>query len=83
MTEMRYPRYPPTDEMFFVQNAGAPAAGTGLKKSSVVQKVSLAEAGAVSHLRKAVGQVQVQVVRSEPEVINPNGESWSLALRPR
>lgn len=59
--------------MFFAQNAGAKAAGTGLNKSSVIQKISLPEAMAVSHLRSAVGQVQVTVVDFDPPVINPNG----------
>lgn len=66
-------RYPPTDEVFFVQNAGAPAAGTGLNKSSIIQKISLAEADAVTSVRNATGNVTVTVVPSDPEVINPNG----------
>lgn len=66
--------YEPTDEMFFCQNAGARDAGTGLSLSAVIQKVSLPQAMAVSHLRDAVGQVQVDVVNFEPAVINPNGE---------
>jgi gluconolactonase len=36
--------HPERDEVFFVQNAGAPAAGTGLNKSSIIQKISLADA---------------------------------------
>jgi gluconolactonase len=59
--------------MFFVQNAGALAAGTGLNKSSIVQKIALSEAMAVSHLTDAVGQVKVETVISDPPVINPNG----------
>ncbi|KAK4946064.1 hypothetical protein LTR10_014866 [Elasticomyces elasticus] len=65
--------YPPTDEVFFVQNAGAMAAGTGLNKSSVILKISLAQAAAVSTQRNASGQVNVTVVPANPPVINPNG----------
>jgi gluconolactonase len=65
--------YPPTDEMFFVQNAGAPAAGTGLDKSSIILKIALAEAHAVSAQRNGTGAVRVNVVESAPMVINPNG----------
>ncbi|KAK4064362.1 hypothetical protein Trihar35433_7879 [Trichoderma harzianum] len=65
--------YPPTDEVFFAQSAGPLAAGTGLKKSSAILKVSLEEAMAVSSERDAVGKVQVHVVPTEPQVINPNG----------
>ncbi|ORY62688.1 lactonohydrolase [Pseudomassariella vexata] len=65
--------YPPTDEVFFVQNAGASAAGTGLNKSAIIQKISLAEADAVKSKRIATGNVTVTVVPSTPQVINPNG----------
>ncbi|GFZ42317.1 hypothetical protein JCM24511_00031 [Saitozyma sp. JCM 24511] len=65
--------YPETDEMFFVQNAGAPAAGTGLKQSSIIQKISLAQADAVKHQINATGMVNVVEVDSNPQVINPNG----------
>ncbi|KAI0406802.1 gluconolactonase [Xylaria palmicola] len=65
--------YPPTNEVFFVQNAGAPAAGTGLNKSAIIQKISLAEADAVTTKRNATGQVKVHVVNSNPMVLNPNG----------
>ncbi|KAH7161828.1 lactonohydrolase [Dactylonectria macrodidyma] len=65
--------YPPTDEVFFVQNAGAPAAGTGLNKSSIIQKISLAEAEAVRKGTFENDEVTVTVVPSNPEVINPNG----------
>ncbi|KAI0165625.1 lactonohydrolase [Xylariaceae sp. FL1272] len=65
--------YPPTNEVFFVQNAGAPAAGTGLNKSSIIQKISLEEAESVTALRNATGKIQVHVVDSDPMVINPNG----------
>ncbi|CBX90597.1 hypothetical protein LEMA_P056310.1 [Plenodomus lingam JN3] len=64
--------HPPRDEVFFVQNAGAPAAGTGLNKSSIVQKISLAEAEAVRTGK--LDAVTVTVVNtSNPQVINPNG----------
>ncbi|KAJ3957197.1 hypothetical protein N0V92_006229 [Colletotrichum tropicale] len=62
---------PPTEEVFFVQNAGAPAAGTGLNKSSIIQKISLAEAEAVRTGSRA--NATVTVVPSHPQVINPNG----------
>lgn len=68
-------RYPPTDEVFFAQSAGPLAAGTGLKKSSLILKVSLEEVMVVSSQRDAVGKVQVHVVPTEPQVINPNGMS--------
>lgn len=66
-------RYEPTDEVFFVQNAGAPAAGTGLNKSAIIQKISLAQADAVTNTTNATGLVTVSVVPSNPTVINPNG----------
>ncbi|RYP68440.1 hypothetical protein DL771_006704 [Monosporascus sp. 5C6A] len=65
--------YPPTDEVFFVQNAGAPAAGTGLNKSSIILKIDLSEAAAVSDQRNATGAVGVHRVDSNPLVVNPNG----------
>jgi gluconolactonase len=57
-----------------VQNSGALAAGTGLNKSSIIQKIALSEAAAVSGKRNATGLVNVQVVNSSPMVINPNGK---------
>lgn len=60
--------------MFFVQNAGPPEAGTGLNKSSIVEKISLAQAAAVSNKTDAVGLVDVENVTSSTMVINPNGE---------
>lgn len=66
-------RYPPTDEVFFVQNAGAPAAGTGLNKSSIVQKISLADAEALRNGSLGAEAVTVHTVPSNPQVINPNG----------
>ncbi|OCT44023.1 hypothetical protein CLCR_00091 [Cladophialophora carrionii] len=65
--------YPPTDEVFFVQNAGAAAAGTGLNKSNIIQKIALSQAAAVSSMRNASGQVRVQTVNATPPVINSNG----------
>lgn len=56
-----------------MQNAGAKAAGTGLNKSAIIQKISLAQADAVKDQSNAVGQVDVVVVPSNPQVINPNG----------
>jgi gluconolactonase len=67
--------YPPTDEVFFVQNAGAEAAGTGLAKSAIIQKIALSQADAVTSQVDATGQVDVVVVDSQPQVINPNGVS--------
>ncbi|KAJ4298388.1 hypothetical protein N0V88_003418 [Collariella sp. IMI 366227] len=66
--------YPAKDEMFFAQNAGAAAAGTGLAKSAVIQKIPLSEIGpAIANQRNASGSVRVEVVHSSPTVINPNG----------
>ncbi|KAL2415640.1 hypothetical protein ABEF95_004561 [Exophiala dermatitidis] len=65
--------YPPTDEVFFVQNAGARDAGTGLNKSNVILKISLSQAAAVSSQRNASGQVGVVTVNAAPTVINSNG----------
>ncbi|KAL8390324.1 hypothetical protein RB595_009418 [Gaeumannomyces hyphopodioides] len=62
-----------TEEVFFVQNAGAPAAGTGLNKSAIVQKISLAQAAAVSGQKNATGKVEITTVDAKPTVINPNG----------
>jgi len=66
-------RNPTTDEVFFVQNAGAVAAGTGLNKSSIIQKISLSQADAVKSSLNATGQVTVDTVPSTPQIINPNG----------
>ncbi|KAK7953725.1 lactonohydrolase [Apiospora saccharicola] len=68
--------YPPTDEVFFVQNAGAAAAGTGLNKSAIIQKISLAQAKAVHNETNAVGRVDVRTVASNPQVVNPNGATY-------
>lgn len=72
-------RYPPRDEVFFVQNAGAPAAGTGLNKSSIIQKISLAEAEAVRNGTRDSATVIV-VNTTNPQVINPNGMCGSSEL---
>lgn len=63
-----------TDEAFFAQNAGAPAAGTGKDKSAIIQKISLKEAMAVAGMKNAVGKVKVQTVPTNPQVLNPNGK---------
>ncbi|KAK1456159.1 D-lactonohydrolase [Colletotrichum cuscutae] len=65
--------YPPTEEVFFVQNAGPPAAGTGLNKSSIVQKIRLADAEALRNGSLGTTEVTVTTVPSNPQVINPNG----------
>jgi gluconolactonase len=63
---------PPTDEVFFVQNAGPIPAGTGLNKSAIIQKISLADAEQVR--KGALKAVPVTVVNtSNPQIINPNG----------
>ncbi|KAJ5145339.1 hypothetical protein N7448_002731 [Penicillium atrosanguineum] len=62
-----------TEEVFFVQNAGAKNASTGLKKSAIIEKISLAEAAAVANKRDAAGLVTVTKVPSSAMVINPNG----------
>lgn len=67
-----------TDEVFFVQNAGAKNASTGLNKSAIIEKISLAEAAAVSHKSDAAGLVNVTTVPSSPTVLNPNGRQSAL-----
>ncbi|KAJ5682054.1 uncharacterized protein N7477_001994 [Penicillium maclennaniae] len=62
-----------TEEVFFVQNAGAKNASTGLKKSAIIEKISLVEAAAVANKSDAVGLVKVTTIPSSPMVINPNG----------
>lgn len=59
--------------MFFVQNAGAAAAGTGLNKSAIIEKISLADAAAVAAAGNASARVEVVTVDTQPTVINPNG----------
>jgi hypothetical protein len=58
--------------VFFVQNAGAPAAGTGLNKSSIIQKISLADADKVRNGTLKAAPVTI-VNTTNPQVINPNG----------
>ena len=71
---MGSPRYPAKDEMFFVQNAGAKAAGTGLSKSAIIQKISLsAVTPFMASQKNASGSVRVEVIDSNPTVMNPNG----------
>lgn len=70
--------YKAKDEVFFVQNAGNPDAGTGLNKSAAIYKISLKEADAVKNLRDGVGKVEVVHVPSTPEIPNPNGQLDSL-----
>ncbi|KAH8898053.1 calcium-dependent phosphotriesterase [Thozetella sp. PMI_491] len=65
--------YKPKDEVFFVQNAGNPDAGTGLNKSAAIFKISLKEADAVKGTRNATGKVKVTQIPSNPEIPNPNG----------
>ena len=69
-------RYPPTDEVFFVQNAGAKAAGTGLQKSAITQKIALSQVANVtaSGERSVAGKVDVVTVDANPAIVNPNGE---------
>lgn len=74
-------RYPPTEEVFFVQNAGDPDAGTGLKKSSVVEKIRLADAEAVRNGSHTDSEVKVHVLSEEPKIINPNGKVSELCFR--
>jgi len=62
--------------VFFAQNAGPPAAGTGLNKSSIIQKISQADAAKVASQRNASHAVPVTVVDTNPMVLNPNG-MWS------
>ena len=70
-------RYPPTDEVFFAQNAGAKDAGTGANKSAIVQKISLAQAAEAvrraNGAQNATGIVQVQTINSNHPIVNPNG----------
>ncbi|KAI2624771.1 lactonohydrolase [Xylaria nigripes] len=68
--------YPPTNEVFFVESAGAPATGTGLNKSAIIQKISLAEALAVASSPNTKSSVNVQVVDANPMIINPNGARY-------
>jgi gluconolactonase len=67
-------RYPPTDEVFFVQNAGALDADTGLNKSSIIQKIKMTDAEALRTGALNQSEVAVTVVPSNPQVTNPNGQ---------
>jgi gluconolactonase len=60
-----------------VQNAGAPAAGTGLQKSAITQKIALSQAGhaAATGNRNSTNIVDVVTVDANPPIINPNGAS--------
>lgn len=60
-----------TDEVFFVQNAGAKDAGTGIAKSAIIEKISLAQAAAASN--DSAGTVDVTTVNPTKVVPNPNG----------
>lgn len=66
-------RYEPTDEVFFCQSAGARATGTGLEKSAIIQKISLAQVDTMTSLVNATGQVDITLVPTNPTVVNPNG----------
>jgi gluconolactonase len=59
--------------VFFVQNSGAPAAGTGLNKSGIIEKIALSQAEAVKTQVNATGDVDIVPVDSSPQIINPNG----------
>jgi gluconolactonase len=59
--------------MFFVQNSGSKAAGTGLNKSGIIQKISLAQVANLTSLPSTLGSVTIETVPSNPQVINPNG----------
>ncbi|KGB80181.2 gluconolactonase [Cryptococcus deuterogattii R265] len=63
--------YTVKDEVLFTQNAGAKAAGTGLNKSAVIEKILLSEAAAVQKHER--NQTEVFVVNSTVQVMNPNG----------
>lgn len=62
-----------TDEAFFCQNAGAPDAGTGIKKSAIIEKIDLKEAREVVASGDAKRRVKVHTVPTNPMVLNPNG----------
>lgn len=66
-----------------MQNAGAKNASTGLKKSAIIEKISLAQAAAVSHQADAVGLVNITTVPSTPRILNPNGmdRAREIAMR--
>ncbi|ORY24012.1 evolved D-pantonohydrolase [Naematelia encephala] len=70
--------YPPTDEFFFAQNAGAKAAGTGMAKSAIVQKIDLQQAERI-RLEDKGEKIQIDVVSDGSEgIVNPNGATnWN------
>jgi len=61
--------------VFFVQNAGAAAAGTGLNKSAIIEKISLADAERIAASGNSSARINVTTVNTSPQVINPNGKS--------
>lgn len=70
--------HPGTDSVFFAQNAGAKAAGTGLAKSAILQRISLSEAEELVQKekrgeRRQGEEVHVERVDAHPTVVNPNG----------
>ncbi|KAJ9653331.1 hypothetical protein H2198_007473 [Neophaeococcomyces mojaviensis] len=73
--------YPAKDEVFFVQNAGARAAGTGLEKSNIIQKISLAQAEEVVASGNSSAEVDVTLVKANPPVINSNGNAGATNYR--
>ena len=62
-----------TDEVFFVQNAGHKDAGTGIAKSAIIEKISLAQAAAAVASNETVGTVDVATVNPTKVIPNPNG----------
>lgn len=57
-----------------MQNAGAPAAGTGLEKSNIIQKISLKEAQAIADGTNTTAEAAVVLVEpTGPPIINSNG----------
>lgn len=73
-----------TNEVFFAQNAGPPTAGTGLNKSAIIEKISLAQVAAVSNRTDASGLVDIVTVNATPIVLNANGKmSFFHAEKPK
>jgi len=65
-----------------VQNAGAAAAGTGLNKSAIIEKISLAEAAEIAASGNASARIDVVTVDAQPTVINPNGQfDYMMTMR--
>ncbi|WRT63673.1 uncharacterized protein IL334_000596 [Kwoniella shivajii] len=65
--------HPETNSVYFAQNAGPVAAGTGLNKSAIVQKIYLDDAERIVKQGNGSGYVNVTTVDSGVRVINPNG----------